>query len=118
MARKLENYHKAAKGETPCPRCVHAVLDRGTNRYMCWGEQGIFSPTVGRKMTCDAARDVDEDKCPHCGAVLTCVDICDKCGDDFGESGDDGNGYNCTCVSCRKSNLWTTCCSACREPVD
>ena len=58
---QLQNYRKAAKGETPCCRCIHAVLDRRTNRYMCWGEMGIFSPKVGRKMTCDAARDVDSE---------------------------------------------------------
>lgn len=28
------------------------------------------------------------------------MDICQKCGNEFGDSGQDANGWNCTCVHC------------------
>lgn len=55
--------------------------------------------------------------CQSCGAnPYPEIDVCKLCGGDFGESGEDGNGYNCTCTSCRKSNSFQQCCKNCREP--
>lgn len=61
----------------------------------------------------------EKNTCPHCGASpLITEDRCDKCGELFGLSGQDGNGWNCTCMACRKSNMWSECCAKCRDPID
>lgn len=45
-------------------------------------------------------------ECPDCKFMDT-VDICDKCGKNFGLSGQDHNGYNSSCVHCG-NNTYTT----------
>ncbi len=35
------------------------------------------------------------------------VDICDRCGEEFGLSGEDSNGYNSSCVHCG-NNTYTS----------
>lgn len=35
------------------------------------------------------------------------IDICDRCGEEFGLSGEDANGFNSTCVHCG-NNTYTT----------
>lgn len=50
------------------------------------------------------------DKSPH-----PTKDICDRCGQDFGDSGDDGNGaYNSRCVHCRSAS-YTSHCGQCGD---
>lgn len=53
--------------------------------------------------------------CPNCGNdPYPEVDVCDECDGDFGLSGEDHNGYNSTCCSCGKSNIYHQCCGKCR----
>ncbi len=57
--------------------------------------------------------------CPECGFEIYkkgspgTLDICDYCRKDFGLSGKDENGDNCSCVHCGKS-MWSQCCPECR----
>ena len=44
-------------------------------------------------------------------------DICNACGDPFGLSGEDANGYNSSCVHCG-NNTYTTRCSECGIECD
>ena len=61
---------------------------------------------------------MSEPKCPHCGNdPLTTVEFCQRCGKEMGESGQDGNGWNCTCPRCG-NNTWTIVCAICGDPVD
>ena len=39
---------------------------------------------------------------------MTEVDICEECGEPFGFSGEDENGYNCTCIHCGNNTYFTT----------
>lgn len=56
--------------------------------------------------------------CPSCGDdPYPLIDVCQSCGGDFGDSGQDANGWNCTCVNCRKSNVYDQCCRQCREAL-
>jgi hypothetical protein len=55
--------------------------------------------------------------CRACGyRIRWPVDICAECREDFGESGEDENGVNCTCVHCG-SNEYDRCCPKCRQPL-
>jgi len=45
------------------------------------------------------------------------VDICDACNLEFGESGDDANGFNSTCVHCGE-NIFTTRCPECWVEIE
>jgi DNA-directed RNA polymerase subunit RPC12/RpoP len=48
---------------------------------------------------------MSEPKCPHCGNdPLTTVEFCQRCGKEMGESGQDGNGWNCTCPRCSRGS--------------
>lgn len=55
-------------------------------------------------------------KCESCGEDPHMpVDVCERCGKDFGESGDDGNGaHNSRCVHCRHQ-IYSQHCGKCRE---
>ena len=38
---------------------------------------------------------------------MTEVDICEECGEPFGFSGEDENGYNASCVRCGNNTYFT-----------
>lgn len=50
--------------------------------------------------------------CPRCERSAEPVDICERCGREFGNSGQDANGWNCTCVHCG-NNTYDTQCPCC-----
>jgi DNA-directed RNA polymerase subunit RPC12/RpoP len=49
----------------------------------------------GKKITPDTAQSYGWGVCDECGE-----DYCTKCGEVFGFSGEDENGWNSTCVHC------------------
>lgn len=90
---------EARRERTYCPSCnVFCVLPNHCDN--CGGDL-VIAPELPNTQSPDA-----QSECPDCKLMGT-VDICDTCGEDFGLSGEDGNGYNSTCVHCG-NNTYTT----------
>lgn len=55
--------------------------------------------------------------CPRCCSESEPVDICERCGEEFGDPcKTDANGYNCTCKHCG-NNTYETQCPDCGRSV-
>ena len=60
-------------------------------------------------------RELSPATCNACVSNNDAVDICEKCGEEFGDCGDGPSGWNSNCVHCGH-NIYTTRCPDCDAP--
>ena len=77
-------------------------------------KRDVGIPVIGTVSGADARVEFSMDRCPACGHTSAPIDLCDSCGEEFGESGEDANGWNCSCVHCGQ-NSYSQACARCHK---